>query len=888
MFDLHPLAQKLLVAVVLSCFLPFSVHAQQAETAEIEFNTQDAVPLADQAAKLGNAVAIYEYVYNNFEFEPYHGSRSGSVNTFLGLHGSDVDIASTLIAMLRSQNIPARYVVGTITLTAAQINNWLRTGNIAVATQLLREQGIQGLPSTKSTLIATILNTTVPTVSFEHVWVEALIPFDQYRGLPTPSTVDCSIAANASRCVWVSLDASFKQKTYNTYGLDPYPVAGLAFDYTSYYNAIKNKDAARMNKNPLTILEEQIAGWLQIPANQGKTLDDVANVGKIVQIHDGLLPASLPYSVTGTPRVYDSVDAHDAAVASPTTAAKPEAKKWGKYLTVTINMPIYDSNGNHLTDFQPTDFSPIRIALINLHRLTLHTVLSPATNTSVFTISYDGTPILTLPVNYQNYYPQIGDPYDVTLTLDGAPDSTGGANDFNYTHKYSSLLVGGYHLIMTGGAYSNWSQVHRAAYQLEADNANYPIVFDPNDPGSNGQACNSKTGLNCTPYVDINNTGVWAANDPTLLADSEALDALTGGLLYVAGNQYIAEYVDKHRRLNSLMRTSTPMIGFAGLVSSVYEAEYVHNTAFSIMPGGLYIDIGGFGGASYRFDGTLANGTIEPLKGHIGSSLEHEIWQELTGYDAVSTVRGMQMALANPSSTLVTIPNKTALINNYATFGFGTTLPTGFVSAPFTIFANKPAAWTNTTAPSSFETLLRTVTSTTSALNKEVQTYTYDPQNLFYPYAWEKCTSNLVASINALPAATVFPTSSISQTCYGGPPITGTKAAALSIVQADWNTIVPGLNALKADQFDYFDTTQGFTTTGRLYRPYPPTADQYSGLAVAALRNSFDLAPAGTTMSYTMPSTNVITPNNRFVVYINAVKSSSGNEWIFAIYNLGK
>jgi len=41
--------------------------------------------------------------------------------------------------------------------------------------------------------------------------------------------------------------------------------------------------------------------------------------------------------------------------------------------------------------------------------------------------------------------------------------------------------------------------------------------------------------------------------------------------------------------------------------------------------------------------------------GHIGSSLEHEIWQELTGYDAVSTIRGIQMALAVGGVELLSI-----------------------------------------------------------------------------------------------------------------------------------------------------------------------------------------------------------------------------------------
>jgi transglutaminase-like putative cysteine protease len=92
--------------------------ALQPETAEIVFSGTDAQPLVDKATRLKNAVAIYEYVHNTFEFTAYHGSRSGSINTFMGQRGSDVDIATALIAMLRSQNSPARYAVATIRMPA--------------------------------------------------------------------------------------------------------------------------------------------------------------------------------------------------------------------------------------------------------------------------------------------------------------------------------------------------------------------------------------------------------------------------------------------------------------------------------------------------------------------------------------------------------------------------------------------------------------------------------------------------------------------------------------------------------------------------------------------------------------------------------------------------
>ena len=126
------------------------------------------------------------------------------------------------------------------------------------------------------------------------------------------------------------------------------------------------------------------------------------------------------------------------------------------------------------------------------------------------------------------------------------------------------------------------------------------------------------------------------------------MEALTGGLLYTAMTQYFAKFRDTIERLDQLNHIISPIEGFVGVVSSVFDVEYVDGTAFSVLPGGLLIDMKG-----QKFSGTwrnnapadLANDHFE-LIGHAVSSMEHEVWQEITGYDAISTVRGSQKVLA--------------------------------------------------------------------------------------------------------------------------------------------------------------------------------------------------------------------------------------------------
>ncbi|MDE3106410.1 MAG: hypothetical protein KGK08_14665, partial [Acidobacteriota bacterium] len=233
------------------------------------------------------------------------------------------------------------------------------------------------------------------------------------------------------------------------------------------------------------------------------------------------------------------------------------------------------------------------------------------------------------------------------------------------------------------------------------------IVFNPADPGANGQPCDPTTGLNCTPYVDTAGTGVWASTDARLLDSPAALDALTGDLLYVAGSQYYANFRDKISTLDGLNRVKTPISGFLGVVSTTYDVEYINGTAFQVLPGGLLIDMKGiqFNG-TWRIDqpATYAGNHFK-LVGHVGSSLEHETWQQLTGYDAISTVRGIQMALFNNAATLVN-PVKNATTDTTATmypsFHYAITAPAGFAKNSWNLFGTAYESWSNPTATANF------------------------------------------------------------------------------------------------------------------------------------------------------------------------------------------
>jgi hypothetical protein len=820
-------------------------HAQVVtETPEIVYSSSEAQPLRDKAAQLGTAVAIYEYLHNTIDYAPYHGSRSGSVNTFLGKRGSDVDIASSLIAMLRAQSIPARYAVGTVRMPSPQLTNWLGIGSLDAAIQVLKDQGIPGVT----------LASDRSTVDFEHAWAEAFVPFDQYRGIHTVTpAIDCSQVANASRCTWVPLDASFKQKTYNGLNLDPY--GAVTFDYTAYYNAIKNNDAARRDKNPLAIYEEQVGQWLRTN-HAGKTLEDVEDAGKIVEIREGLLPASLPYQVIGTIRRYDTVAAHDAAV--PST----ETKKWGKTLSMRVTYSAVFSGGGTITLSSGTP--NILLAEIATKRLTFVPEFDPGDGFPSMVVRLGGVEIAR-PIDSRgsNGDVPLGSVVTMEITMSGAPSVVSGQPDRDISATYQGM-VGGYYLIATGGESSNWTQVHRAAGELLDANDLYKIVFNPSEAGCQAD------GTNCTPYVDANSNG-WDSTDTKLLESRPALDALTGGLLHVAATQYYAKLREQFERADRLRKVKTPVIGFLGVVSSVYEAEYINGTAFSILPGGLLIDMKGITiGGSYRSNEAALNYSSSQFEfiGHLTSSLEHEIWQELTGYDAVSTVRGIQMALANGATLLNLKKNSSTdtLPGLYPSLGFSTAVPSGFTYTPLTVYSTAPATWTHATQGKTFDTILPTVTAATSATQRRVGRFVYSATTGIY--AWSDCVDywegQLQAFYNANGNASISPISMCNQT-FSGPVLT-----VISQFQNYWlYTVIPYY--IGQVNFDYYDRNKGFSPTGRIYRAYPQASDAYDTTTIAFFRNDLYLRDLSQSwVEYTLPSKLATGSNYRFEVDIRS------------------
>ena len=248
-------------------------------TAQFEVRTTpELTALADSLDY--SPVKIFKWVYDNIKYEPYYGSLKGAQGTFISRAGNDTDQASLLISLLRSSNIPARYVKGQVLVidatpqtTNARIAKWLGVKSYAAAANVLaqgRNPGVGFYP-----------NSTSPTgIGFIHVWVEACVPYGHYRG----AKID-----NVGHR-WIPLDPSFRETTYQAGIAVP---AATVLDYTTYLSKRRNGPDSLPHEY---YAQNQVKTYIK-SLNANNTLEDVPYRSTNNPLRVDILPASLPFQV---------------------------------------------------------------------------------------------------------------------------------------------------------------------------------------------------------------------------------------------------------------------------------------------------------------------------------------------------------------------------------------------------------------------------------------------------------------------------------------------------------------------------------------------------------------------------------------------------------------
>ncbi len=143
-------------------------------------------------------VEIYEYVKNNIETEWYWGAMKGALETLRQKSGNDADQAALLVALLRAAGFPARYVRGTIEFFPGieKVKNLTGIDDPNKIAVFFQKSGIPFKP--------VISGGRIINFQIEHIWVEAQIPYSNYRG----ALID------EHGKTWLGLDTSLKVRDY--------------------------------------------------------------------------------------------------------------------------------------------------------------------------------------------------------------------------------------------------------------------------------------------------------------------------------------------------------------------------------------------------------------------------------------------------------------------------------------------------------------------------------------------------------------------------------------------------------------------------------------------------------------------------------------------------
>ncbi|MHA7602601.1 DUF6531 domain-containing protein, partial [Alicycliphilus sp. T452] len=242
--------------------------------------------IAELARALRNDVdLIYEHVRNNVEYVPIWGIKKGAFGAILDNQGTSFDQADLMVKLLRESGYTANYVKGRITLTAAQVTEWLGVDTINLcAVGSLFSSGRIPIAALYAGAAGSCPSAPPPLTraDIDHVWVKVNIGGNYYY-----------------------FDPSYKPHTFKT-GINLVSATGYnAASYmssatagaTSTADYVQNFNRTNVRNN-LTTYANNLAGYLRSNVPVG-ALDDAIG-GMRIDPHTGgsLRQASLPYQDT--------------------------------------------------------------------------------------------------------------------------------------------------------------------------------------------------------------------------------------------------------------------------------------------------------------------------------------------------------------------------------------------------------------------------------------------------------------------------------------------------------------------------------------------------------------------------------------------------------------
>ena len=190
-----------------------------------------------------------------------------------------------MISLLRSKNIPARYVTGTVDVSVENAMAWTGGETPEVAAKMLAAMG------NKTTVITS--GGEIAKIRIEHVWVEAYCSLCEYRGQGEQS----------DEKEWIPFDPSVKtyKKVEGTIDSIEEKIEIDDIEDDFYYGGVKTEDTFGVKniynddlKYTVDDIKAQLEEYINEDTLEGKRLIDVIGGLEIIPEEIDLLPFSIP------------------------------------------------------------------------------------------------------------------------------------------------------------------------------------------------------------------------------------------------------------------------------------------------------------------------------------------------------------------------------------------------------------------------------------------------------------------------------------------------------------------------------------------------------------------------------------------------------------------
>jgi RHS repeat-associated protein len=614
--------------------------------------------LVAKANELETPLRIFEFVHDQIEYEVYYGSKKGALGALWSRRANDFDQASLLIGLLRARGYRARYVIGVVSLPMEQAKNWAG---------MLDTQGTKDLFITAycwdddpipPALPAPLCPLTGPkrfeavgdtAIQIEHAWVE--VESNAYRGLQVGD----------SSPTWIPLDPSWTQKVYQA-GLADVQIAEeseagvcasgkVCFDYDGYYS----KTDPRL---PTEIWETKLQTWLATYDN-GKTIGDIPYDGPIQPLGLEVLPLSLPFEPVVGFALLQTADLGTLSDGIPRRfRLQVVVTGQGELLSKTFDFP--DIVARRLTlAFEPTAASRATVLRLGGY---LAGPWQSEPNLASYCAAHSGNSNCeTVPVLKVDGVAcgagcttttdvPLASQVAVVVDRDLLPGRL--ASQLQGTIALATYFtsVGTYAAIGLDAVHAGEAQFQGRLDQLLGLPDTHALAVEENDENDNGVENEvlldrGSAGITACTDLEYAEPNAMDVCDVAIAANFAHNDAFVGAFLHLGTLRYFQRLREEQRRLFAVDRVAGLLLPAVGVTTGGLSVDYLFDRPLGVEASYPVIDIRGLGDVLDRIDAPTASVDREArLLAHVGSALEHQVWEELTGREFVSTVKGFQIA----------------------------------------------------------------------------------------------------------------------------------------------------------------------------------------------------------------------------------------------------